>query len=180
MLGAAGGVGLTAVEIGKLLGAHVIACARGSERLKIARRQGADVCIDTASDDLREAVLEETRKRGVDVVFDPVGGDPFKAALRVTAPGGRILPIGFASGEIPQIPANIVLVKNLSIMGIYWGSYYQLWPEGIAESFRQLLTWYGEGKLRPHISHQLPLPEANEGLALLQSRKATGKVVLIP
>ncbi len=180
VLGAAGGVGLTGVEIGKLLGARVIACARGSERLEAARAKGADVCIDTEQTDLREAVRAATDGRGCDVVYDPVGGEPFRAALRATAVGGRILPIGFASGEVPQVPANILLVKNLSLLGLYWGAYYRHWPEVLADSFRRILAWYEAGKIRPHVSRQLPLEEAETGINLLRSRRSTGKIVLLP
>lgn len=176
VLGAAGGVGLTAVEIGKLMGARVIACARGREKLEIAAAAGADHLVD-AGDDLRAAVRA---LGGADVVYDPVGGAPFDAALRATNPGGRLLPLGFASGEIPQIPANILLVKNLTVHGLYWGAYARLDPEAFTASLAQLLAWYEEGRLRPHVSHVLPLERANEALDLLRQRTATGKVVVTP
>ncbi|MEM9011554.1 MAG: NADPH:quinone oxidoreductase family protein [Pseudomonadota bacterium] len=175
VLGAAGGVGLTAVEIGKLMGATVIACARGAEKLAVAREVGADHLIDSDTDDIREAVKA---LGGADVVYDPVGGDQFMAAMRATKPEARLLPLGFASGDVPQIPANILLVKNLTVHGFYWGAYSRFKPQVLVESFRQLFAWYGEGKLKPHVSHALPLEQANEALDLLTSRKATGKVVL--
>ena len=175
VLGAAGGVGLTAVEIGRLMGAEVIAVARGKARLEVARAAGAHHLIDSETADLRAAVKA---LGGADVVYDPVGGDLFRAALRATNPEGRLIPIGFASGEIPQIPANILLVKNLTVIGLYWGGYAKFRPEVIGESFRRLLDWYRAGHLKPHVSHVLPLERAEEALALLRDRKATGKVVV--
>ena len=175
VLGAAGGVGLTAVELGKLMGAEVIACARGEDKLAVARAAGADHLIDSGTADLR---AEVKALGGADVVYDPVGGDQFAAALRACNPEARLLPLGFASGEIPQIPANILLVKNLTVLGLYWGGYAKLKPSVLTDSFRTLFTWYAEGKLKPHVSHILPLEEANAALDLLRTRKATGKVVV--
>nr|WP_281273305.1 NADPH:quinone oxidoreductase family protein [Rhodovulum robiginosum] len=175
VLGAAGGVGMTAVEIGKLMGARVIACARGPEKLKVAAAAGADHLIDSDDDDLRAAVKA---LGGADVVYDPVGGDQFTAAMRACRPGGRIVVIGFASGEVPQIPANHLLVKNLSVLGLYWGGYLSLRPEVLTESLARLFSWYEAGKLRPHISHCLPLDRAADALDLLKTRKSTGKVVV--
>lgn len=175
VLGAAGGIGLTAVELGKLMGAEVIACARGGDKLAVAKAAGADHLIDSATQDIREVVKS---LGGADVVYDPIGGDQFTAALRATNPDGRIIPLGFASGDIPQIPANIILVKNLTIIGYYWGGYAKTNPKILADSFAKLLRWYAEGKLHPHVSHTLPLEKANEALELLRSRKATGKVVV--
>lgn len=173
--GAAGGVGLTAVEIGKRLGARVIASARGADRLEIARAAGADVLIDSTAPGLKEALKAEG---GVDVVYDAVGGPAFDAALRACKPDGRLLAIGFASGEVPQIPANILLVKNLTVMGFWYGGYETLAPRLVADSLTQLLQWRAEGLLRPHVSHVLPFEAFPEGLALLRDRKATGKVVI--
>ncbi|MEL6480057.1 MAG: NADPH:quinone oxidoreductase family protein [Pseudomonadota bacterium] len=175
VLGAAGGVGLTAVEIGALMGAEVIAAARGASRLEKARQKGAHHLIDTETEDLRERVLA---LGGADVVYDPVGGDQWKAALRATNPEGRLLPIGFASGDVPQVPANILLVKNLDVIGFYWGAYYRFRSDVLAESFRRLTEWYVQGRIRPHVSNVLELEQANEALALLRNREATGKVVL--
>lgn len=175
VLGAAGGVGLTAVEIGKLMGATVIACARGTEKGEIARAAGADHVIDSDTDDIREAVKA---LGGADVVYDPVGGEQFTAALRACKPEARLLPLGFASGEIPQIPANLLLVKNLSVIGFYWGGYVKFKPQVIMSSIQTLFGWYAEGKIKPHISHALPLAQAGEALDLLRSRKATGKVIV--
>ncbi|MEQ6248930.1 NADPH:quinone oxidoreductase family protein [Sulfitobacter sp. HNIBRBA3233] len=175
VLGASGGVGLTAVELGKVMGAEVIACARGEEKLEICRRMGADHTIDSDSGDIREVVKS---LGGADVVYDPVGGDQFKAALRACNREARILPLGFASGEVPQIPANIILVKNISVLGLYWGGYAALNPKVLTDSFRTLTDWYVEGKIRPHVSNVLPLERTHEGLELLRTRKATGKVVI--
>ncbi len=177
VLGAAGGVGLTAVEIGKHMGARVIAVARGSEKLAAAQQAGADHLIDSDSQDIRQAVKA---LGGADVVYDPVGGDQFKAALRACNPEARLLVIGFASGEVPQIPANILMVKNLTAIGFYWGGYMRFAPDALTDSLSQLFEWYREGKLRPHVSHILPLDRAHEGLDLLRRRKSTGKVVITP
>lgn len=175
VLGAAGGVGLTAVEIGKLMGAHVIACARGADKLEAARAAGADHLIDAKSEDIREVCKS---LGGLDVVYDPVGGDQFKAAFRACNPEARILPIGFASGEVPQIPANHLLVKNITVMGLYWGGYLKFRPEIVTESLTTLLAWYEAGRIKPHVSHVLPLEQAADALELLRSRKSTGKVVV--
>ncbi len=175
--GAAGGVGLTAVEVGRLMGAEVIAAARGPERLTIAEAAGAQHLIDPGTEDLRDRVKA---LGGADVVFDAVGGAQWEAAFRAANPEARLLPIGFASGEVPQIPANILLVKNLTVIGLYWGGYARFAPEVLAESAAQLVAWHGEGAIRPHISHRLPLREANIALDLLRRREATGKVVLTP
>lgn len=175
VLGASGGVGLTAVELGKLMGAEVIACARGAEKCAIAAGAGADHVIDSDAGDLRTQVLA---LGGADVVYDPIGGDLFKEALRACNPEARILPIGFASGEVPQIPANILLVKNLTVIGFYIGGYKSFAPQVLQDSFAKLIDWYDQGRLKPHVSHVLPLAEANAGLDLLRTRKATGKVVI--
>jgi len=178
VLGAAGGVGLTAVEIGKALGATVIAAARGADRLQVARAHGADHLIDYGSEDLRGRMKEITGGRGPDVIYDPVGGELFEQSLRGIAWEGRLIVIGFASGHIPQIPANLALVKNCDIIGVYWGSYRARRPEQVRRSFATLLNWYVEGKLHPHVSHRLDLAEAARAMMLLAERKATGKVVL--
>jgi NADPH2:quinone reductase len=175
VLGAAGGVGLTAVEIGKLMGAEVIAVARGAARLEQARAMGADHLLDSETTDIREAVKA---LGGADVVYDPVGGNAWQAAIRAANPEARLIPIGFASGEIPQIPANILLVKNLTVIGFYWGAYYRLKPQVLADSLRELIGWFEAGKIKPHVSHAVPLAEANRALVLLESRQSTGKVVV--
>jgi len=175
VLGASGGIGLTAVELGKKMGATVIACARGADKLAVAAKAGADHLIDSSTQDIREMVKS---LGGADVVYDPIGGDQFKAAMRACNPEARIIPLGFASGEVPQIPANILLVKNITVIGFYWGGYAKFKPSVLTDSFTQLFTMYSEGHLKPHVSHVLPLEQANEALQLLIDRKATGKVVV--
>ncbi|MGB3314173.1 MAG: NADPH:quinone oxidoreductase family protein [Albidovulum sp.] len=175
VLGAAGGVGLTAVEIGKRMGARVIACARGADKLAVAKAAGADHLIDSETVDLRQAVRD---LGGADVVYDPIGGDQFEAAFRATNPDGRILVIGFASGTVSKIPANHLLVKNISVQGLYWGGYLNFNPAVLTESLTTLFGWYSEGGMRPHISHKLPLTQAGEALDLLRNRKSTGKVLV--
>jgi NADPH2:quinone reductase len=177
VLGAAGGVGLTAVEIGKLMGATVIACARGQDKLEIARAAGADHLIDAKTADIR---AEVKALGGADVVYDPVGGEQWEAAFRACKPEARLIPIGFASGDVPQIPANHVMVKNLTILGLYYGAYRNFAPKVLTDSMTQLFKWYEEGALKPHVSHVLPLERADEALELLRSRKSTGKVVVTP
>jgi NADPH2:quinone reductase len=157
------------------MGAEVIACARGADKLEICRAAGADHLINSQSDDIRAVVKA---LGGADVVYDPIGGDQFNAALRACNPEARILPLGFASGAVPQIPANILLVKNLTVLGFYWGGYARINPAVLTDSFRVLFDWYGAGKLKPHVSTVLPLEQANAGLELLRNRKATGKVVI--
>jgi NADPH2:quinone reductase len=174
--GAAGGVGLTAVEIGKAMGARVIAVARGADKLAVAQAAGADHLIDSdTTPDLRAAVKA---LGGADVVYDAVGGDTFMAALRATNPEGRLIPIGFAGGGVPQIPANLLLVKNLTVIGLYWGCYMAFRPAVLRDSLAELLALYQAGRLRPHVSHALPLDRVEEALDLLRSRKSTGKVVV--
>lgn len=173
--GAAGGVGLTAVEIGKRLGARVIATARGPDKLQIAARAGADIVIDSEALDLKDQLRA---LGGIDVTYEAVGGTAFDTALRSTRPGGRILVIGFASGTVPQIPANHLLVKNVDIMGFWWGGYLHFAPDILMDSLTTLLRWYEAGDLHPHISARLPFDRFPEGLDLLRQRKATGKVVI--
>lgn len=175
VLGAAGGVGLTAVEVGKRLGARVIAVARGAAKLEVCRQAGADHLIDSEAGDLRDAVRA---LGGADVVYDPVGGDQFSAALRATNPGGRILVVGFASGEVPQIPANHLLVKNVDVMGYWWGGYMHFRPEALVDSMTELLGWFEAGRLSPHISHEIPFDRVEEAYELLRARKSTGKIVV--
>jgi NADPH:quinone reductase len=176
VLGAAGGVGLTAVEVGKHLGARVIAVARGPDKLAVAKAAGADHLIDTEAD-LKSAVRA---LGGADVIYDPVGGAAFTAALGAVNREARLLIIGFASGDVPPIPANILLVKNIDAIGFYWGGYLRFAPDALAASLDVLMAWHVEGRLKPHVSHVLPLARVAEGLALLKDRKATGKVVITP
>jgi NADPH:quinone reductase len=175
VLGASGGVGLTAVELGKLMHAEVIAVARGQEKLLAAKAAGADHLIDSETGNIRQIVKS---LGGADVVYDPVGGDQFNAALRACNPEARLIPLGFASGQVPDIPANIILVKNLTVIGLYWGGYAKFRPQVLTDSFHQLLEWYAQGRINPHISHRLPLHDANQALALLRDRRAVGKVIV--
>ncbi len=178
--GAAGGVGLASVEVGKAMGAKVIATAGGKDKLAVASRHGADHLIDYREEDIRERVKTLTEGRGADVILDPVGGDVFDASLRAIAWSGRLLVIGFAGGKVPQIPANILLVKNVAAMGVYWGSYRKKAPERLKEEFAELFAWYREGRLKPFVSNRLPLDDYHEAYRLLIERKATGKVVIEP
>jgi NADPH2:quinone reductase len=175
VLGAAGGVGLTAVEIGKQMGARVVACARGAAKLEAAKAAGADHVIDASSQDIR---AEMKTLGGADVVYDPVGGTQFTVAFRSCNPEARILTIGFASGDVPQIKANHLLVKNISVLGLYWGGYLAFRPEVLTGSLAELMAWYTAGRITPHVSHVLPLEQAAEGMELLRSRASTGKVVI--
>lgn len=176
--GAAGGVGLTAVEIGRQMGAKVIAVARGADRLAVARAAGADLVIDSAahSADGLKALLKA--EGGVDVAYETIGGEMFTAALGAMRPEGRLLTIGFAGGAVPQIPANHLLVKNVAVIGLYWGGYLSFRPDVLTDSLAELLRWHAEGRIRPHVSHVLPLAQADQALALLKDRRSTGKVVV--
>lgn len=180
--GAGGGVGLAAVEVAKAMGATVIATAGDAGKLAIARAHGADHLIDYRTEALRGRVKEICARSngsdGVDVVYDPVGGEVFDQSLRCAAWSGRLVVIGFASGTVPQIPANYLLVKNLSVLGLYWGSYRKHRPAMLAEAFADLFSWYEAGRLRPHVSQTLDLGEAAAALDLLKTRRSTGKVVL--
>ncbi len=178
VLGAGGGVGLTAVECGKALGATVIAAASSPEKLDLAQVHGADHLINYVDEDLRASVRKLTDGRGVDVVYDPVGGEASKAAMRSLAWSGRLLVIGFAAGEVPQFPANYLLVKNISVIGVYWGAYKKKEPETYRASFDELAKWYAEDRLKPHVSQVFPLAQAPEALGVLESRKATGRLVI--
>jgi NADPH:quinone reductase len=178
VLGAAGGVGLTAVEVGKALGARVIACAGSAEKLAIAKAHGADHVIDYREESLRSRLREIADGGGVDVVYDPVGGDSFDAALRSTNWNGRLIVIGFAGGKVQQIPANVLLVKNLSVHGFYWGSYRRQQPDLLPPAFAQMFAWWESGKLKPRVSGRYDLAEAKTALSLVAERRATGKIVL--
>lgn len=175
VLGAAGGVGLTAVEIGRAMGAQVIACARGAAKLDVARKAGAHHLIDSDKDDIRETCKA---LGGVDLVYDPVGGAQFTAAFRACRPEARLLTIGFASGDVPPIPANHLLVKNLTVMGFSWGGYLVFAPEILTRSLATLLEWAAEGRITPAAHHSYPLERAAEGLNLLRTRRSTGKIVV--
>lgn len=179
VLGAAGGVGLAAVELGKAMGAHVIAAASSAEKLAICREHGADELINYSSEDLKERIKTLTAGRGVDVIYDPVGGPYSEAALRGMAWEGRHLVIGFAAGDIPRIPLNLTLLKGCSIVGVFWGSFTARDPQRNQEHLRELVRWFLEGKLRPHISATYPLHRAADALNDMLARKVTGKAVLL-
>ena len=178
VLGAAGGVGLAAVEIGKALGARVIACASSEDKLAVCRSHGADATIDYTREDLRERVKALTDARGPDVVYDAVGGPYTEPAFRSIAWRGRLLVVGFAAGEIPKLPLNLALLKGASVVGVFWGDFARREPKRFAESVAQLGRWFGEGKLRPHVSQTFPLEKAAEALKLMAARQVKGKVVL--
>jgi NADPH2:quinone reductase len=178
VLGAAGGVGLAAVEIGRALGARVIACASSDDKLAVCKEHGADAGINYASEDLRERIKVLTDGRGVDVVYDAVGGAYTEPAFRSIAWRGRLLVVGFAAGEIPKLPLNLALLKGASIVGVFWGDFARREPRQFAESVRQLAAWYGEGRLRPHVSQTMPLAKAADALKLMAARQVKGKLVL--
>jgi NADPH2:quinone reductase len=178
VLGAAGGVGLAAVEIGKALGAKVIACASSSDKLEVCRQHGADEGINYATEDLRERIKDLTGGKGVDVVYDAVGGPYSEPALRSTGWRGRFLVIGFAAGDIPRIPLNLPLLKGSSVVGVFWGEFTRREPKAFAAGIAQLGAWFREGKLKPHVSQTFPLAQAVDALKLMSGRKVKGKVVL--
>jgi NADPH2:quinone reductase len=180
VLGAAGGVGLAAVEIGKALGARVIAAASSAEKLAVCRAHGADETIDYTAEDLRARLKSITGDKGVDVVYDPVGGPYAEPAIRSTGWRGRYLIIGFAHGEIPRIPLNLMLLKGSSLVGVYWGDWTRREPDAAAAGMTELLGWLAAGKLKPHLSGRYPLARAAEALVALASRKVAGKLVVEP
>jgi NADPH2:quinone reductase len=178
VLGAAGGVGLTAVEIGKAMGARVIAAAGGAEKLAVARAHGADDLIDYRTESIRDRVRELTGGKGADVVYDPVGGDAFDQALRAVNWEARMLVIGFAGGRIQTVPANLFLVKNISVIGVVWGAQAERDPVWISRNLAELLRWWEAGKLQPTVARTFPLAEADAALTALLSRRYPGKIVL--
>lgn len=178
VLGAAGGVGLAAVEIAKAMGARVIAAASSDDKLAVCREHGADAAINYATENLRERIKSLTDGRGVDVVYDPVGGDLSEPALRSIAWRGRFLVVGFAAGTIPSLPLNLTLLKGCSIVGVFWGAFVRSEPERNAADLRELVGWLQQGKLRPRISGVYPLERCAEALLQVMDRKATGKFVL--
>jgi NADPH:quinone reductase len=178
VLGASGGVGLAAIEIGKALGARVIACASTGDKLAVCEEHGADELINYTTQDLRERIKGLTNGEGADVVYDAVGGPYSEPALRSTRWRGRFLVVGFASGEIPKIPLNLTLLKGCSIVGVYWGDFVKREPARFAAMMQQLGEWYQRGKLKPYVSETMPLERAAEALTLMSSRKVKGKLVL--
>ena len=179
VLGASGGVGLAAVEIGKAMGARVIAAASSAEKLAVAKAAGADELIDYSQASLRDEIKRLSGGQGVDVIYDPVGGELFEQAVRGLAWNGRLLVVGFASGTIPQLAANLVLLKGAAVLGVFWGAFAQRQPEDNAANFRQLFAWHAEGKLKPLVSQTYPLAEAGAAIEKLGQRQAVGKLVVL-
>ena len=178
VLGASGGVGLAAVEIGKAMGATVIAAASSAEKLAVAKAAGADHLINYSEQSLKDELKTLTKGQGVDVIYDPVGGPLFEEAFRSIAWNGRMLVIGFASGVIPALPANLPLLKGAALIGVFWGAFAQRQPQDNVANFQQLFAWYGEGKLKPLVSQTFPLEKAGDAIDTLAKRKAVGKVVV--
>lgn len=180
VLGAAGGVGLAAIEIGKALGARVIAAASSDEKLAVCKEHGADATINYSTQDLREAIKAATDGKGPDVIYDPVGGIYAEPAFRSIAWRGRYLVIGFANGEIPKLPLNLPLLKGASLVGVFWGEFAKREPKANQTAMRQLMGWMAEGKIRPHISGRYALADTPRALNDMAARKVTGKVVIQP
>lgn len=178
VLGASGGAGLAAVELGKLMNARVIACASSDEKLAFAKKHGADDTINYGKDDLKDALRRVTGSRGVDVIYDPVGGPYTEPALRSIAWQGRFLVVGFAAGDIPKIPLNLALLKGCDIVGVFWGTWAARNPELFSASIDELLELYAQGKVKPHVSERFPLERGADAIAHLGSRQAMGKVVV--
>jgi NADPH:quinone reductase len=179
VLGAAGGVGLAAVELAKLMGAKVIAAASSDEKLEVCKQYGADETINYSKEDLKQRLKELTGGKGVDVIYDPVGGEFSEAALRNMAWDGRFLVIGFANGEIPKIPLNLALLKSCSIVGVFWGAFAARDPKANGQNTQQIVSWILEGKLKPLISATYPLSQTADAIQSVADRKATGKVVVL-
>jgi NADPH:quinone reductase len=180
VLGASGGVGVAAVELGKIMGARVIACASSPEKIAFARKHGADDGIDYATEDLKEALRRVTKGNGPDVIYDPVGGAYAEAALRSIAWQGRFLVIGFAAGDIPKLPLNLVLLKGCDVLGVFWGSFVQRDLDGHRANTKQLLEWCAQGKLSSHIHARYPLADGPAALKAIAARQVMGKVILNP
>lgn len=180
VLGAAGGVGLAAIDIGKALGARVIAAASSDEKLAVCNAHGADALINYSTEDLREAIKRTTDGRGPDVIYDPVGGVYAEPAFRSIAWRGRYLVVGFANGEIPRLPLNLTLLKGASLMGVFWGDFARREPAANLAAMQQLMQWLQEGKIRPHVSGHYALADTASALNDMAARKVTGKIVIEP
>ena len=178
VLGASGGVGLAAVELGKLMGAKVIAAASSDDKLALCKEYGADETINYETEDLKNRIKELTDGKGVDVVYDPVGGRYSEEALRSMAWEGRFLVVGFAAGDIPKIPLNLTLLKGCSIVGVFWGSFAMKTPKKNMVNTMELMQWYSEGKLKPHIHGIYPLADTSKALEEMMNRQVKGKVVI--
>jgi NADPH2:quinone reductase len=179
VLGAAGGVGLAAVQIGKRMGARVIAAASSPEKLETCKHQGADLLVDYAHENLKDRVKALTDGAGADVVYDPVGGPYTEAALRATAQGGRVLVIGFAAGDIPRIPTNLILLKGCAIVGVFWGMAWARDPVRLRGQIDEILAWVKDGSLRPHVHATYPLSRAIDALRDVEQRRVQGKAVVV-
>lgn len=180
VLGAAGGTGLAAIEIGKLMGARVIACASSEEKCDFARKHGADETVNYRKKEIKDALRELTGERGVDVIYDPVGGSYAEPALRAIAWQGRYLVIGFAAGEIPKLPLNLVLLKGCEIVGVFWGAFIERDPRIHAENMATIVTWCAEGKLSSHVHAVYALGDAPRAIKDIAARKVMGKAILRP
>ncbi|MDC8830149.1 NADPH:quinone oxidoreductase family protein [Alteromonas gilva] len=180
VLGAAGGTGLAAVQIGKAMGATVIAGCSTDEKLNLAKENGADVLINYNSDDLHTQLRELTKGKGVDVVYDPIGGELFNVCSRNMAPAGRLLVVGFAGGDIPKFPVNLALVKEYAVVGVFFGAFTRRDPAAYADNMRELLAWYKDGKVQVHIDATYPLAQTAEAFAAVMHRKARGKLIITP
>jgi len=178
--GAAGGTGLAAVQIGKTMGAKVIAVCSTEEKLALAKEYGADVLINYKENDLKETLKEVTEGKGADVVYECVGGDTFHACSRSMAWEGRLLVVGFAGGEIPKFPVNLALVKGYSVMGVFWGAFTQHDPKGFAQNMQELLTWYVQGKVKVVVDEAVPLHQATQAMKKVMNREVKGKMVVVP
>ena len=178
VLGASGGVGLAAVELGKQMGAKVIACASTDEKIAICKSYGADEGINYTTEDLKQRIKELTDGKGADVIYDPVGDRFSEPALRAIGWEGRFLVVGFAAGEIPKIPLNLALLKGCQIVGVFWGSWAMQFPNENMQNTMELMQWHSEGKLNPHIHGQYPLAEAHKAMELMMERKVLGKIVI--
>jgi NADPH2:quinone reductase len=180
VLGASGGAGLAAVEIGKALGARVIACASSEEKLEVCRQHGADDLLNYESEDVKDGLRRVTGGAGPNVIYDCVGDRYAEPALRSIAWAGRYLVVGFAAGQIPRIPLNLLLLKGCDLSGVFFGRFAELQPEAHAQNMRQVLSWCEDATLRPHIGRVFPLEETAQAVAMLEARKAVGKIIVRP
>ncbi|KZY95967.1 hypothetical protein A3744_33880 [Oleiphilus sp. HI0073] len=180
MLGAAGGTGIAAVQIGKAMGAHVIAACSSQEKLDMAKENGADELINYSDENLKDRIKELTKGKGADVVYDPVGGEAFAACSRSMARNGRLLVVGFASGSIPELPVNLTLVKEYSVIGVFWGSFVMHEPMIFMQNMQELFAWYREGAVRLQTDEVFPLSRTQDALAKVMNREVKGKVVVVP
>ena len=180
VLGAAGGVGISAIEIGKAMGARVIAAASSDDKLELCRKVGADDTVNYSTENLKDRINELTGGKGADVVYDPVGGPYTEPAVRALAWRGRLLIIGFAAGDIPKIPLNLALLKERSLIGVYWGDSTKHDPAGHLANLHQLHEWFAAGKIRPIVSERFPLAAAKDAIASIANRQVKGKIVVIP